>query len=83
MDKKTHYRLTGMVPISIRSRLLLIRVDHPNMTIQDLMVEAMDLLFAKYGVPPVEPAPKSESRSNPGCRSRGGEPPLPPAPDKS
>ena len=74
MDKKTHYRLTGMVPISIRSRLLLIRVDHPNMTIQDLMVEAMDLLFDKYGVPPVEPAPKSRVRSSRGYRGKKGGP---------
>ena len=72
MDKKTHYRLTGVVPVSIRSRLLLIRVEYPEKSVQDLMVEAMDLLFDEYGVPPVEPPPKSRVRSSLGYRGKKG-----------
>lgn len=52
--------ITGYFPVEVRSSLRLIQAKHPDATLQDLIGEALNLLFSKYGVP--QAAPKPEDR---------------------
>lgn len=55
-----HVNITGYFPVEVRSSLRLIQAKHPDATLQDLIGEALNLLFSKYGVP--QAAPKPEDR---------------------
>ena len=41
----------GHFPPAVKSSLLMIRVKHPDKTLQELLDEALNLLFEKYKVP--------------------------------
>jgi hypothetical protein len=43
--------VSGWLPIEARSSFRLIQAKHPEKLMQDLVVEAMNDLFAKYNVP--------------------------------
>jgi hypothetical protein len=43
--------VSGWLPIEARSSFRLIQAKHPEKRMQDLVVEAMNDLFAKYNVP--------------------------------
>jgi len=43
--------VSGWLPIEARSSFKLIQAKHPDKLMQDLVVEAMNDLFAKYNVP--------------------------------
>ena len=53
---KTGYRagrgnVTGYFAPSVKTSLRLIQAKHPERTVQDLLEEALNGLFEKYGVP--------------------------------
>ncbi len=52
-----HVNITGYFDVSVRASLRLIQAQHPEAQVRDLLAEALNLLFAKYGVP--QTAPKS------------------------
>ena len=41
----------GHFDVTVRQRLLKIRAEHPERTLQDLLEEALDLLFRDHGQP--------------------------------
>lgn len=56
-DKRPHrsgkVNVTGYFEPAVKQSLLMIRAKHPQLTQQDLIAEALDLLFARYNVPQV------------------------------
>jgi hypothetical protein len=52
--------ITGYFEPSVRSSLRLVQAKLPQATIQDLIGEALNLLFSKYNVP--QAAPKLASK---------------------
>jgi len=49
--------ITGTFDVSVRSALRQIQVQYPKAQVRDLLAEALNLLFAKYGVPQAAPKP--------------------------
>ena len=45
--------VTGYFDSAVKQSLLMIRAKHPELTQQDLIAEALDLLFARHNVPQV------------------------------
>ena len=43
--------VTGYFPPAVKSSFRMIQTAHPEKTIQDLLAEALNDLFAKYNVP--------------------------------
>lgn len=43
--------ITGYFAPAVKQSLRLIQAKHPGLTVQDLLAEALDDLFAKYNVP--------------------------------
>lgn len=43
--------VTGYFDASVKSSIRAIQMQHPELTQQDLLEEALDALFARYGVP--------------------------------
>jgi hypothetical protein len=57
-DKAKTYRagrvnITGYFDPAVKQSLRLVQAKHPGLTVQDLLAEALDDLFAKYNVPQV------------------------------
>lgn len=50
--------ITGYFPVEVRSSLRLVQAQQPDASLQDLVGEALNLLFHKYGVPETAPKPK-------------------------
>ena len=49
--------VTAYYDASVRSSLHLIQAQRPSATVRELLAEALNLLFAKYGVPETAPKP--------------------------
>jgi len=49
--RKGKVMVSGWLPIEARSSFKLIQAKHPEKLMQDLVIEAMNDLFAKYNVP--------------------------------
>jgi hypothetical protein len=47
--------ITGYFDTSVRSSIHLIQAQLPRVTVRELLAEALNLLFAKYGVPQTAP----------------------------
>lgn len=50
-SRKGKVMISGWLPIEARSSFKLIQAKHPEKLMQDLVIEAMNDLFAKYNVP--------------------------------
>jgi hypothetical protein len=55
--RAANVNITGYFDASVRSSLRLIQAQYPHKTVRDLLAEALNLLFAKYGVPQAAPKP--------------------------
>ena len=53
--------ITGYYDASVRSSLYLIQAQRPSATLRELLAEALNLLFAKYGVPQTAPKPSDDN----------------------
>jgi len=50
-DRVGRVNVTGYFDPSVRASFRLIQAQHPQLSLQDLLAEALDDLFAKYNVP--------------------------------
>lgn len=50
-DRVGRVNVTGYFDPAVKASFRLIQAKHPDRTLQDLLGEALDDLFAKYGVP--------------------------------
>jgi len=50
-DRLGRVNVTGYFDPSVRSTLRLIQAEHPELSLQDLLAEALDLLFEKHKKP--------------------------------
>lgn len=50
-DRVGRVNVTGYFDPSVRSTLRLIQAEHPELSLQDLLAEALDLLFEKHNKP--------------------------------
>jgi hypothetical protein len=53
--------ITAYYDTSVRSSLHLIQAQRPRATVRELLAEALNLLFAKYGVPQTAPKPSDDN----------------------
>lgn len=57
-DRANKTNVSGWFPVAVKGSIRLIQAQHPGRSQQELLAEALNLLFEKYGVPqvPVSPA---------------------------
>lgn len=50
-DRAGKVNVTGYFDPAVRRSIRLIQAEHPELTQQDILAEALNLVFARYGVP--------------------------------
>ena len=50
-DRSGKVNVTGYFDPAVRQSIRRIQAEHPELTQQDILAEALNLVFAKYGVP--------------------------------
>jgi len=50
-DRAGRVNVTGYFDPAVRSSIRMVQAKHPELSVQDILAEALDDLFSKYGVP--------------------------------
>jgi hypothetical protein len=50
-DRAGRVNVTGYFDPAVRSSIRMIQAQHPELSLQDILAEALDDVFSKYGVP--------------------------------